>query len=239
MPQPLPNTGTRTVVLVNPNTNRGTTAMMVELARKHLTPVGLTVESHTVRQGPSMIVDPVTLKESAQHVVDVVRRRLADRCATPVAAVVIAAIGDPAREQLAAELDIPVIGIGQAAIVTAAAKGRRFGMATSTPHLVDSLTELVEQRGASATFTGVRLTPSDPLVLAASAERQYRELAAAVRACVDRDGAEAVIIAGGPLSRTARRLAALDLVEIVEPVPSAATLVIDALHEAAPQDPPG
>lgn len=133
MPQPLPNTGTRTVVLVNPNTNRGTTAMMVELARKHLTPAGLTVESHTVRQGPSMIVDPVTLKESAQHVVDVVRRRLADRCATPVAAVVIAAIGDPAREQLAAELDIPVIGIGQAAIVTAAAKGRRFGMATSTP----------------------------------------------------------------------------------------------------------
>ncbi|MFD5122599.1 aspartate/glutamate racemase family protein [Streptomyces sp. NPDC058385] len=239
MPQPLPNTGTRTVVLVNPNTNRGTTAMMAELARKHLTPAGLTVESHTVGQGPSMIVDPVTLKESAQHVVDVVRQRLADRCATPVAAVVVAAIGDPAREQLAAELDIPVIGIGQAAILTGAAKGRRFGMATSTPHLVGSLTELVERHGSSAAFTGVRLTSSDPLVLAASAEQQYQELAAAVRACVDRDGAEAVIVAGGPLSRTARRLAALDLVEIVEPVPSAATLVIDALREAAPQDAPG
>ncbi|WP_406154511.1 aspartate/glutamate racemase family protein [Streptomyces sp. NBC_01023] len=239
MPQLLPYTGTRTVVLVNPNTNRGTTSMMAELARKHLTPAGLAVESLTAGHGPSMIVDPVTLKESARHVVDVVRSRLAEPCAAPVAAVIIAAIGDPAREQLAAELDIPVIGIGQASIVTAAAGGRRFGMATSTSCLVGSLTELVGRHGASDTFTGVRLTPSDPLVLAASAEQQYRELAAAVRACVEQDGAEAVIIAGGPLSRTARRLAALGLVEIVEPVPSAGTLVIDALRAAVREGSPG
>ncbi|MGW2763689.1 aspartate/glutamate racemase family protein [Streptomyces sp. NPDC001275] len=223
---------TRTVILVNPNTNRGTTSMMVELARSHLAPAGLAVEGLTVEHGPSMIVDPASLKESAQYVVDVVRRRLAEPRRAPVVALIVAAIGDPAREQLAAELDIPVVGIGQASILTAADGGRRFGMATSTPLLRDSLTCLVDEHGRSERFTGVRLTRSDPTVLAASAEQQYLELAAVVRACVEEDGAEAVVIAGGPLSETARRLAALDLVQIVEPVPSASELVIDALGGA-------
>ena len=203
--------------------------MMAELARNYLTSAGLAVEGLTVGHGPSMIVDPTTLEESAQHVADAVRRRLAGPRTEPVVAVIIAAIGDPGREQLAAELDVPVVGIGQASILMAANGGRRFGMATSTPLLVDSLTCLVEEHGRSERFTGVRLTASDPVVLAASAEQQYLELATAVRACVEQDGAETVIIAGGPLSQTARRLAALDLVQIVEPVPSASKLVIDAL----------
>ncbi|WP_445529968.1 aspartate/glutamate racemase family protein [Streptomyces cyslabdanicus] len=227
------HTGTRTVLLVNPNTNRGTTSMMVELARGELAPAGLVVEGITVEHGPSMIVDPITLDESAQHVVDAVRRRLA----APMAAVIVGAIGDPARDQLAAELDVPVVGIGQASILAAASEGRRFAMATSTPLLADSLTKLVEQHDRSEGFTGVRLTASDPVVLAASAEQQYLELAAAVRACVEEDGAEAVIIAGGPLSETARRLAALDLVEIIEPVPCAGRLVADLVGGPGPMSP--
>ncbi|WP_223281315.1 aspartate/glutamate racemase family protein [Streptomyces antnestii] len=223
------HTGTRTVILVNPNTSRGTTSMMVELARGELAGTGLVVEGVTVEHGPSMIVDPVTLEESARHVVDAVRRRLTAQ----VAAVIVGAIGDPARERLAAELDVPVVGIGQAAILAAAGGGRRFAMATSTPLLVDSLTGLVERHGRSDGFTGVRLTSSDPVVLAASAEQQYQELAAAVRTCVEADGAEAVIIAGGPLSETARRLSSLDLVEIVEPVPCAARLVADLVGAGA------
>jgi Asp/Glu/hydantoin racemase len=60
-------------------------------------------------------------------------------------------------------------------------------------------------------------------------DRQFHELAAAVRACVT-DGAQAVIIAGGPLSATARRLTALSLAPIIEPLPTAATLAIDRLR---------
>ncbi|NLU68367.1 aspartate/glutamate racemase family protein [Streptomyces sp. HNM0574] len=231
MPQspPPPRAAGRTVLLVNPNTNRDTTALMAGLARQRLAPAGLTVEGLTAERGPSMITDPAALRESARHVLDVVRRRLAGPEAAPPAALIVAAVGDPAREQLAARLDIPVVGIGQAAVLTAAAGGRRFGMATSTPALVGSLTGLVARHGALDTFTGVRLTASDPLALAASAERQYRELAAAARSCVEQDGAEAVIVAGGPLSGAARRLAALGTVETVEPVPSAAALTLAAL----------
>lgn len=223
----LSDTDTPTVVLVNPNTNQRTTAMMVDLAIKYMAPMKMAVEGVTVEYGPSMIVDPATLSESAVHVVGAVRKLLAGPRGERVVAVIIGAIGDPGREELAGLLDVPVVGIGEASILAAARMGRRFGMATSTPLLVDSLLDLVTRHGMAETFTGIRLTVSDPLVLAAAPERQYDELANAVRSCVDEDGAEAVIIAGGPLSQTARQLAALRLVEIVEPVPSASQLVID------------
>ncbi|MEV5967241.1 aspartate/glutamate racemase family protein [Kribbella sp. NPDC051952] len=215
-----------TVLVVNPNTNEQTTAMMTELVRPELATAGLAVEGITVAHGPRMLADPTTLAAAETHVLEAVRRRLAapvgDR---DVVAVIVAAIGDPGRDRLETELELPVVGIGQASILAAARDGSRFGMATSTPLLADSLTALVARWGHRTTFTGVRLTESEPLVLAADPERQFRELADAVRGCVA-DGAESVIIAGGPLADTARRLAELGLAPIVEPLPSAAALVV-------------
>jgi allantoin racemase len=216
------------VLVVNPNTNTRTTAMMTKLVRACLRPAGLEVEGVTVDHGPSMIVDPATLADAAEHVKVAVERRLAGPDGRRVFAVVIAAIGDPGRHELAAELAIPVVGIGQAAVLEAARRGRRFGMATSTPLLAPSLVGLVEAHGCGELFTGVRLTTSDPLTLASAPKRQFSELATAVRACAEQDGAQAVIIAGGPLSETARQLADLDGIEIVEPLPSASRLVLEA-----------
>ncbi|MFP5311482.1 MAG: hypothetical protein ACLGH7_03590, partial [Actinomycetes bacterium] len=59
---------------------------------------------------------------------------------------------------------------------------------------------------------------------------QFQELLEAVREANRDDGAEAVIIAGGPLSGTARRLAAAGAAEIVQPVPSACAMVLDLLE---------
>lgn len=95
-----------------------------------------------------------------------------------------------------AGLEVPIVGIGQASILAAAIEGRQFGIATSTPLLANSLSGLVRYHGKGETFTGVRLTPSDPLVLAANPEQQYEELGEAVRACVEEDGAQAVVSEG-------------------------------------------
>ncbi|MEU6263857.1 aspartate/glutamate racemase family protein [Saccharopolyspora shandongensis] len=225
-----PETGR--VLLVNPNTNRATTEMMRALAARSLHASGLAVDGITAAAGPSMIVDPVALKESESHVRDAVLRALdaAEEGGHRYLAVIVAAIGDPGRSQLDEELDLPVVGIGQAAILAAGQAGRRFGMATSTPLLVDSLAARVAEHRMSQGFTGVRLTESEPLVLAADPEQQFAELAAAVDQCTEADGADAVIIAGGPLSETARRIADSRTCEIVEPIPSAARQVLQELR---------
>jgi Asp/Glu/hydantoin racemase len=227
---PSAGTGSR-VLLVNPNSNSRTTDLMTGIAAEILEPDGLQVVGLTAAEGPAMIIDPVALQDSARHVQAAVHSYLAGPEGSSVVAVIVAAIGDPGRRALAEDLDIPVVGIGQGSIDAAAGSGRRFGMATSTPLLADSLASLVEEHGQSLWFTGVRLTPSEPLALAADPEQQFQELLGAVQTASQNDGAEAVIIAGGPLSETARRLAATGIAEIIQPVPSACSLVLRVLGE--------
>jgi allantoin racemase len=216
----------RRILLINPNTNRDTTAMMQLLAQQALIGSPWVVDALTVAEGPSMIVDPHSLQAAAVQVRSAVLS--AHRNGGRHEAILIAAIGDPGRRELAAVLDIPVIGIGEASILRAAAGGRKFGMATSTPLLAPSLATLVAEHEQADRFTGVRLTKSDPLALAADPERQFEELLAAVGQCAD-DGAEAVIIAGGPLSATARRLAGACEIAIVEPIPSGCALLAERM----------
>lgn len=227
-----PSTGARgRVLLVNPNSNSRTTDLMTGIAAGILEPERLQVVGLTATAGPAMIIDPVALLDSARHVQSAVHDYLDGPHGSTVIAVILAAIGDPGRSVLAEDLDIPVVGIGQGSVAAAAGSGRRFGMATSTPLLAGSLASLVEEHGQSQWFTGVRLTPSEPLVLAADPEQQFLELLGAVRKARRDDGAEAVIIAGGPLSETARRLAATGVAEIIQPVPSACSMVLRVLAD--------
>lgn len=236
-PDPAPAQSARgTVLLVNPNSNAKTTAMMAELAEEALAPHGFAVVGLTAAAGPAMIIDPDSLAASAEHVRTAVLDYLAAPDGGTAVAVIVSAIGDPGRAGLEEELrerGLEVLGIGQGSIQQASKGGRSFGMATSTPLLADSLAKLVDSHGKSGTFTGVRLTASEPLALAADPERQYRELAAAVGDSTTLDGAEAVIIAGGPLSETARRLAQTTSAEIIQPIPSACALLLERLGARA------
>ncbi|MDO5744506.1 MAG: aspartate/glutamate racemase family protein [Micrococcaceae bacterium] len=216
------------VLLINPNSNPATTAMMHALAQHQLTGHSLQLVSISAAGTPPMITHPVALQESVGPVLTAVRGYLAGPRGHEVAAIIIGAMGDPGRAELATELGIPVIGIGQAAILAAASTHRPFAMATSTPDLVSSLTDLVESHGCAEHFLGVELTSSCPLELATDPEAQFVQLRDAARRGHGR-GARAVIIAGGPLSETARRIARGEDFEVIEPIPSACRMMLRAL----------
>lgn len=223
----------RVILIVNPNSNTATTEMMRDLAEHELSGSGVEVVGLTALHGPKMLIDPENLKASAAHVLDVVRSYLAGPDGSKVCAIIVAAIGDPGRQELSEEVSVPVVGIGEAAILAASEGGRSFGMATSTPLLVPSLGQLVEEHSRAEHFCGVKLTVSEPLALAADPEEQFRQLRAAVQESVA-SGAQAVIIAGGPLSETARRLSAENIAAVIEPIPSACRLVLKRLDTDRP-----
>ena len=153
-----------------------------------------------------------------------------------VDAIVVAAFGNPGVSALREQVSIPVVGIGEAAIMEAAANGRRFGIATTTPDLVDSITAGVHRLSCEHCFTGVRVPDADPLALAADPDAQEAALAKATADCIHLDRAEAVVIGGGPLSETAIRLRRQFDVEIVEPIPAAIRHVLrligNGIHSA-------
>ncbi|MET3718837.1 MULTISPECIES: hypothetical protein [unclassified Arthrobacter] len=68
-------------------------------------------------------------------------------------------------------------------------------------------------------------------MLAADPAQQFQELLGAVQKASRDDGAEAVIIAGGPLSETARRLASTGIVEIIQQPVSACSKVLRVIGE--------
>lgn len=213
------NTTSRTILLVNPNTNMATTEMMRAYAQEIVGDWAVVV-GLTAQRGPRMIIDEAGLIASVAEVVRVVSEYLETN---QVDGVIVGAIGDPGRSQLVAQLKLPVVGIGEASVLAAAAAGS-FAMATSTPLLVDSLSDLVALHAPESRFLGVELTQADPLVLASDPALQFTQLQQAVRRVVA-CGAQAVIIAGGPLSEAARRLSDLGIVQIIEPIPSACELL--------------
>ncbi|KQP37397.1 aspartate/glutamate racemase family protein [Pseudorhodoferax sp. Leaf274] len=204
-----------TVLLINPNTSAATTAMMHALARAALPPA-LALRSATAARGASMITSDAELATAVDEVLAIGMREAGD-----VGAIVVAAFGDPALAQLRARVAVPVVGIGEASMQEAAAGGRRFGVATTTPALADAIALAVARLGLAAQFSGTRIPADDPLRLAADPGLQDRLLGEAVRACIEADGAQAVVIGGGPLAQSAARLAGQFGVPVVSPVAAA------------------
>ncbi|MFF8606084.1 aspartate/glutamate racemase family protein [Streptomyces sp. NPDC015346] len=215
--------GGRGVVLINPNTSVSTTAMMTAVARRTLGPA-VPVQGVTVERGPRMLTEPAALRAAAPEVVAAGRRALA---AGDGAALIVAAFGDPGLDDLRALAGggVPVVGIGEAALLEASAGGTPFGIATTTPLLADSIADQVARLGLTHLFTGLRLTQGAPEKLAARPESLRESLALAGERCVLRDGARAIVIAGGPLSDAAESLRPDFDVPLIAPIPAACRLV--------------
>lgn len=223
----------RRILLVNPNTNQSSTAMMARRLHAALgedAGAGRTmVTAVTAARGPAMITTPDALQDAAGHVVDAVRGALQDAAqdGSSFDAVLVGAFGDPGVRELRRlpALDgVLVTGIGEAALLAATAGGGRFAIATTTGELADSLAGLVERVGVADFYTGLELTQTDPLVLATSPQASRHELAAAVERAVSK-GADRVVIGGGPLSDVAAELESTYPGVIVEPVVAAARLI--------------
>lgn len=198
--------------LINPNSSAATTDMMVAIAAaatRH------DVVGATARHAPEMIVRPGELARAAGEVVEM-GCEFAPRCE----GLVVAAFGDPGLAILRDRVTIPVVGIAEASMMEAARDRRRFGVATTTPELVAAIADRAAALGLGEVFTGVHCTPGDPVALMANPELLRTALAAAVRSCIG-DGAEAVIIGGGPLGRAATELQRLVAAPLVAPIPSA------------------
>lgn len=207
--------GVTRILLINPNSSQATTDMMVRIAQSaasdHVEIVGATAQ-----HGPPMIVEPAALAASAPQVVDIGFDRVKD-----VSGIIISAFGDPGIGDLRRRVNVPVVGIAEAAMLAASAHDRRFGVATTTPGLVTSIDARAAELGLARLYTGTRLTSGDPVKLAADPARLVEALRLAVSACIELDKAEAVIIGGGPLGNAATALTPMFSVPVIAPIPEA------------------
>jgi len=210
------------IVLINPNTSRETTERMVEIAR-HTAGGKAEIEGLTVRSGADLITDEAALSKAAEAVAEIIGRFADDE----PDGVLISAFGDPGLDAVREACSCPVVGIAEASMFEAGRGGRRFGVATTTPSLVDAIRKRAESYGFGGQFTSVRTTPGDPAALMGRADDLVAALAQAVREAVELDGAEAVIIGGGPLGDAAGDLSRRLDVPVIEPIPAGIRLLLE------------
>lgn len=212
------------IVLINPNTSAKTTAMMTGIARHYL-PAGFFIEGMTAQRGAPMITDPEALAASENGVVE-----MGISQKNRAGGMIVSAFGDPGLQRLRMLLDVPVTGLCEASMLEAAEGGRRFGIATVTPQLADSFSIQAEKLRLGHAFVGNRLTCGDPEQLAADPERLRTALETAVRECFELDGAEAVIIGGGPLGQAAEVLQHRFSAPVIAPIRSAVRLLVAKMN---------
>jgi len=209
------------VLLINPNTSAAATDLMVAVARRAAAG-RVTVDGATAPFGAPLITDEPALAIAAQAVIALA----SDLPADGLDGVVVAAFGDPGLDVLKARLACPVVGLAEASMMEAGAGGRRFSVATTTPRLVDAIRRCAVGRGLSRQLLSIRTTAGDPETLMADLDTLQRQLREEVRGAIEDDGAEAVIIGGGPLAAAATGLARELSAVVIEPVPAAIRVLV-------------
>jgi Asp/Glu/hydantoin racemase len=215
------------ILLINPNSLEATTAMMVAIAKSVATD-GFDIVGATAMRAPSMIVTPDALEATAPEVEEIARAHQ-NSCDGSI----VAAFGDPGLAGIKAAMKLPAVGIGESSMLEAAENGRRFGVATTTPMLKAKIDAMPAALGLRSRYTGTRFAEGDPEALMRDPSQLRAALAGAVEACIALDGAEAVIIGGGPLGGAARELQPMFTVPVIAPIPSAVMRII-RLIEARP-----
>jgi Asp/Glu/hydantoin racemase len=194
--------------------------MMVAIAKSVVTG-GFDIVGATATRAPSMIVAPDALDAAAPEVEEIA---LAHRSSCD--GIIVSAFGDPGLAGIKAAMKLPAVGIGESSMLEAAGGGRRFGVATTTPLLKAKIDARPDALGLRSHYTGTRFAEGDPEVLMRDPARLRAALAGAVEACIAQDGAEAVIIGGGPLGEAARELQPMFTVPVIAPIPSAVRRII-------------
>ena len=200
------------VLLLNSNTSESMAARMAGAARAAVAP-DVEIVTATAPRGFPYIASRAEAQVAGAIALETIAERI-----DAVDAVVVAAFGDPGVKAARELFDVPVVGMAEAAAVTACLIGERFGIVTFTPLMSRWYLDCIRETGLEARCTGVVTPPRRELDVDAAAETMKGELVALVRRCMIDDGADVVILGGAPLAGLAPRIADVVPGVVIDPI---------------------
>lgn len=203
------------VLLLNPNTSTAMTELMLGVGQRAAAP-GTVLVPRTAPRG----VPYISTRTEAQIGGAVALEMLAEDH-RKVDAAIIAAFGDPGLFAARELFDIPVVGMAEAAMLTACMAGRRFAIVTFARALGPWFEECVRSHGLWERCAGIRMLDSAfRAVSEVGTEKEDLLVELAMRAITEND-ADVLIFAGAPLSGLAERVADRIPVPVVDQVVAA------------------
>lgn len=185
------------ILVANANTTPAITELCAASARAAARP-GTEIVAATPRFGPAVIATRLEGAIAAHGLLSL----LADHAGT-VDGVVLAVSLDTALEAARQALRVPVVGMTEAACLTACMLGGRFGLATMGS--VEPYRELIARHGLSGRLSGLGATTLTPQDAVRDPEAVARDLDRVIAGLVE-GGADCVILGGAALAGMGPRL---------------------------------
>jgi len=203
------------ILLLNPNTTRAVTDLLYTAGTKVTSP-GTELVAATAERG----VPYIATRAEAQIGGAIALEMLAT-AGSSVDAAIIAAFGDPGLFGARELFDIPIVGLAEAAMLTACMLGRRFSIVTFARALAPWYQECVTMHGLDARCAGIRtLDGTFQSISNVQAEKEDMLVSLANRA-VEQDDADVVILSGAPLAGLADKVRDRIPVPVVDPTAAA------------------
>jgi len=199
------------LLIVNPNTSEGVTARIAAAVEADAGP-GEHFITVSAASGPRLIVTEADAIAATEGVLQAVARQEGE-----MDGIVLASFGDTGAESLRLRYPrIPILGIAEAAFSAARKRGGRFSIVTFAPEVVPSLRLMAERHRMTDTLLRVAAVPRplahDP---AEVADLLFEELRDLCISCAS-EGANSVILGGGPLAGLAARIGAACPVPLID-----------------------
>ena len=217
------------LLIANANTTAAITELCAEAARAAAAP-GTEIIPGTPRFGPAVIATRAENAVAAHGLLDLLAGH-----AGQVDAVVLAVSHDTALEGARQLMPCPVVGMTEAACLTACLLGTRFGLVTFGNGAMYE--ELVARHGLTTRCVGVEGVDATPPEALADPEGVAAKVAAGIGRLAAR-GADSVVLGGAALAGMEPRLRDRVAVPLLEGIACAVRLA-EVLVRAAPRKPGG
>lgn len=215
------------ILLLNPNTSERITDRLAAAARRVAAP-GTALVPLTAPRGMPYI----SSRAEAQIGGAIALEMLAEHQAGADAAI-LAAFGDPGLLGARELFDIPVVGLAEAATLTACMLGRRFAIVTFAGTLASWYEDCVEMHGLAGRCAGIRTLSGAFASVADVADEKEAELVELMTHTASETRADVLLLGGAPLAGLADRIKTRIPVPLVDPV-QAATKLAEALVALGP-----
>ena len=182
------------ILLYNPNTSQTITNTLYDTA-KLVVSEGTTLVPMTAKKGFPYI----STKVEAQITGTLVLEKIAE-IHSQYDAIIIAAFGDPGLIPAKTLFNLPIIGLGEAAMLSACLFGKKFSIISFTNAMASWYEESVEVLGLQSRYAGFRAIDGVNLTIDKIQTLQKQSLIESAKLAINIDGGEVVIFAGAPLS---------------------------------------
>ncbi|WP_108658491.1 aspartate/glutamate racemase family protein [Acuticoccus kandeliae] len=226
------------ILVVNPNTTELMTERMLDVATAVAAP-GTELVGVTAARGVPYVASRAEAQLAGASVLELIAEH-----GEGVDAVIVAAFGDPGLQAARELFDVPVVGMAEAALLTACMLGDRFVLVTFSPTLTRWYADCVSLYGLDQRC-GAIVVPDVGFATVEGVRSELRApLVAAANEAVESGKGDVVILGGAPLTGLANQVKGELLAPVVDPI-SAAVVQAEALVRLGvcvtrqPTKPPG